>query len=134
MAFDDFYRLSAHAVITDAEGRVLMLKANYAERRWGLPGGAVDPGETLLETVVRECREELGCEVEVTYLSGIYYHGALNSHSAIYRASLVEPAQIMLSEEHSEWGYFPLEALRPVQRERVTACLDFTGRINYAAF
>ncbi|OBS08568.1 NUDIX hydrolase [Acidihalobacter prosperus] len=134
MAFEDFYRLSAHAVITDDAGRILMLKADYAERHWGLPGGAVDPGETLIETLIRECREELGCEIEVAYLSGIYYHGAVNSHSAIYRASLRLPARIVLSEEHSEWGYFTLDTLRPVQRARVEDCLNFSGKVAYAAY
>ena len=28
---------------------------------WGLPGGKVEPNETLYETIVRECNEELGC-------------------------------------------------------------------------
>ena len=32
---------------------------------YNLPGGNVDKGETLIETVVRELREELGIEVEV---------------------------------------------------------------------
>ena len=69
MGFDDRYRLSAHAVITDETGRVLLLRATYGDRRWGLPGGAVDPGETLHETVVRECKEELGCDVMLTSFS-----------------------------------------------------------------
>ncbi len=32
---------------------------------YNLPGGNPDPGETLVETIVRECREELEIEVEV---------------------------------------------------------------------
>jgi 8-oxo-dGTP pyrophosphatase MutT (NUDIX family) len=27
---------------------------------WGLPGGKSEPGETLMDTIVRECQEELG--------------------------------------------------------------------------
>jgi len=27
---------------------------------WGLPGGKSDPGETLIDTMIRECQEELG--------------------------------------------------------------------------
>ena len=27
---------------------------------WGLPGGKSEPGETLLQTIERECQEELG--------------------------------------------------------------------------
>jgi 8-oxo-dGTP diphosphatase len=33
---------------------------------WELPGGKVEPGETAEEAVVREIREELGCEVSVS--------------------------------------------------------------------
>ena len=94
MGFDDRYRLSAHAVIIDEAGRVLLLQATYGDRRWGLPGGAVDPGETLHETVVRECKEELGCEVQVKYLSGIYYHPHLEVHVAVFRCSLPIGAEI----------------------------------------
>lgn len=38
----------------------------HAEPRWGLPGGYVDRGEDLQETVVREMREELELDVDVT--------------------------------------------------------------------
>ena len=27
---------------------------------WGLPGGKIESGETIIETIVRECQEELG--------------------------------------------------------------------------
>lgn len=35
MAFQDFYRLSSHAVLTNDAGQVLLLKANYADQAWG---------------------------------------------------------------------------------------------------
>lgn len=34
--------------------------------RWELPGGKVEPGETQVDAVVRECREELGVTVHAT--------------------------------------------------------------------
>jgi 8-oxo-dGTP pyrophosphatase MutT (NUDIX family) len=40
--------------------------------RWALPGGQVEVGERVAETVVREVREETGIEVEVLGLTGIY--------------------------------------------------------------
>ena len=60
------FEVAAAAIVQD--GRVL------AARRvgpvdvaggWELPGGKVDPGETAVQAVVREIREELGCEVAV---------------------------------------------------------------------
>ena len=134
MGFDDLFRLSAHAVITDTEGRVLQLKATYDDQRWGLPGGALDPGETVLEALARECMEELGCEIRIQYLSGIYYHSGPNSHAFIFRCSLPDGAVLQLSPEHSELRYFDVGELTPVQRRRVSDCLTFNGMVGAARF
>jgi 8-oxo-dGTP pyrophosphatase MutT (NUDIX family) len=44
-------------------GRYLYLLRNDPKHpgTWGLPGGKVESGETLLEGMQRECHEELGC-------------------------------------------------------------------------
>lgn len=64
------FRVSVSALIFDGE-RVLL-----AHRRaidwWNLPGGAVDPGETVDEALRREVREETGLEIEVGQLVGVY--------------------------------------------------------------
>jgi ADP-ribose pyrophosphatase YjhB (NUDIX family) len=38
----------------------------------GFPSGAMEPGERITDTVVREVREETGLEVEPTMLIGVY--------------------------------------------------------------
>lgn len=129
MAFDDLYRLSAHAVITDAAGRVLLLKATYGALSWGLPGGALEPGETIHECVRRECLEELGLAVDVRHLTGVYFHAAVNSHAFVFRAALPAGEAIRLSAEHSEARWFPLDELGAVQRRRVDDCLAFDGDV-----
>ncbi|GAB2899369.1 NUDIX domain-containing protein [Microbulbifer echini] len=134
MGFEDSYRLSAHAVITNDAGEVLQLLATYANRSWGLPGGALDPGETIHEALRRECREELGREVCIEYLSGVYYHKVYNSHVFIFRARFDDRRHISLSNEHSEVAYFPLERLPEVQRHRVRDCLEFDGSVRSAKF
>lgn len=134
MSFDDWFRLSAHAVITNAQGEVLLLKAAYADEAWGLPGGALDPGETIHECLRRECAEELGCDVHIAYLSGVYSHAAVQSHVFIFRCDLPEGTDIRLSPEHSEFRFFPPDQLQPVQRRRVAECLDFDGQVRSARF
>ncbi|WP_168398058.1 NUDIX hydrolase [Acinetobacter indicus] len=134
MAFHDFYRLSSHAVICNAQQQVLLLKATYADQAWGLPGGAVDMGETIHEALIRECQEEIGCQVQVGYLSGVYFHAAVQSHAFIFRCHLPEDAQIQLSDEHDEYRWFDLAQLAPVQRTRVEDCLNFQGNVISRSF
>ncbi len=134
MTFTDLFRLSAHAVITDPASRVLLLRQTYGDGRWGLPGGALDPGETIHAALLRECREELGCVVHIHYLSGVYYHAEVNAHAFIFRASLPSDSQIELSAEHDAWRYMTLDTLSMVQRRRVEACLSLTGIVDSACF
>jgi 8-oxo-dGTP pyrophosphatase MutT (NUDIX family) len=134
MAFEDTFRLSSHAVIFNHNQDVLVLKANYGEYSWGLPGGALDPGETIHDALYRECIEELGCEVEVKYLSGVYYHSAYNSQAFIFRCEIKDDHKIQLSDEHSEFRYSPLDQLSTVQQKRVADCRNYNGNVLSGKF
>ncbi len=134
MAFDDTFKISVHGVFTDSKSHVLQLRQTYGDLSWGLPGGAVDPGETVLQTLRRECREEIGCEIIVGPLTGIYLHTRFNSHAMLFRCYLKEDSKIKLSSEHLDWKYFPLEELSKVQRQRITDCLNYDGNLNSAIF
>ena len=59
--------LAASAVITDHAGRVLLvLRGTEPEKgRWSVPGGSVEPGESLAEAAAREALEETGLHVEI---------------------------------------------------------------------
>lgn len=59
--------LAAGAVVTDEQGRVLLvLRGRDPQKgRWSVPGGSVEPGETLSETAQREVLEETGLHVRV---------------------------------------------------------------------
>ena len=57
---------SVAAIVRDAEGRILLVQS--LERRWQLPGGAVDPDEHPEEALRRECREEANAIVRPTRL------------------------------------------------------------------
>jgi ADP-ribose pyrophosphatase YjhB (NUDIX family) len=55
------------AVVRDDAGRLLLIRRGHEPSRglWSLPGGRVEPGESLQAAVVREVREETGLEVRV---------------------------------------------------------------------
>jgi ADP-ribose pyrophosphatase YjhB (NUDIX family) len=59
--------LAVAGVVGDAEGRVLLVSRGHPpeEDRWALPGGRVEPEETLEHAVVRELQEECGLAVSV---------------------------------------------------------------------
>lgn len=51
-------RVSAGALFTDDEGRVLLVRPTYKDY-WDIPGGYVEPGESPYAACIREVNEEL---------------------------------------------------------------------------
>jgi ADP-ribose pyrophosphatase YjhB (NUDIX family) len=59
------------AIVPDGQGRILLIRRtdnNY----WSIPGGGVEPGESVSQAAAREVNEETGIDCEVTGLVGIY--------------------------------------------------------------
>jgi 8-oxo-dGTP pyrophosphatase MutT (NUDIX family) len=74
---------------------------------WGLPGGKIDPGETLIDAINRECTEELGTmpsyikllplEKFTTIDGGFAYH--------TFFCSVVTEFVPQLNHEHTGWAW-----------------------------
>jgi len=119
-------KMAAHAVIQDEQGRVLILRSRYADV-WALPGGGLDRRENIDSAVIRECREELGCDVAVDALTGMYYYANISAYVAIFRCRIVR-GEVRLSHEHSEFRWAEAEELPHRLRQAVQDALSYEDR------
>lgn len=63
-------RKSARVILINEAGEIAIQHLqNY--RFYKLPGGGVDPGETIEEALVREVREEVGCDCKIERSIGV---------------------------------------------------------------
>lgn len=69
-------------VVHDDQGRLLLVRrANEpGAGLWSLPGGRVEPGETDIQAVIRELREETGFDVIPGTLVGTVVRGPYEIH------------------------------------------------------
>lgn len=106
--------------LVEHEGRVLLVRPAYRPR-WGLPGGLLHRGETPVEGVRRELREELVLDVVLDGRPIVVLDIALQRIDLVFRARLVEgatgAAAEIASAELSEIGWFESDSLPELQHE-----------------
>jgi ADP-ribose pyrophosphatase YjhB (NUDIX family) len=104
----------ASAVVVDQAGRILLHRRDDNEL-WSIPGGGMEVGERIADTVVREVREETGLEVEPESLVGIYsdpHHvveygdGEIRQQFSVCFACRLVGGKLATSDESLEVGFF----------------------------
>ena len=130
------FRVGVFALI-ERDGEYLM-----GQRRdigwWNLPGGGLEYGETLEQGLAREVREEVGVEIAVERLVGVYSKPQKREVVLTFLCHLSDPdAQPGVSDEIAEVGWYAAEKLPeqtlPKHRQRVEdAALGQTAAIMRA--
>jgi ADP-ribose pyrophosphatase YjhB (NUDIX family) len=98
--------VSVKAVI-DVRGRIPLLRNERDE--WELPGGKLEVGETLEDTVRREVREELGLAIENLDLAHAWVYPITSDRHVLviaYTAPYHGSDTPRLTHEHKELGLF----------------------------
>ena len=72
----DYIGVGVGAVILNEKGEILLLlrRERPEAGRWTIPGGAVEWFETCVDALRRECREELGVEIDIVRILTVVDH------------------------------------------------------------
>ena len=131
-------RVGCSATIFDPAREKILLTRRTDNNRWCLPGGGIDPGESVIEACVREVWEETGLRVHVRKLTGVYstphevleYPDGNRFHTIALNFDVeIVSGELTTSEETSEFGYFSVEELDEINfmsrhRIRITDALE----------
>lgn len=102
------------AVVLDSMGNILLVR-RADNGRWAVPGGYMEPGESVTEACAREVWEETGIRVRVGRLIGVYNSPHImveypdgNRFQLVMLCFAAEPVEgdLCTSEETTEVGYF----------------------------
>lgn len=111
---------TASALITrrlsaDGPVEVLLVRRALPPRQdaWDCPGGFIDPDEHPADALRREMREELGVDVQIGDLVGIFMdrYGDDESTLNIYYAATVAGGALRPGSDVSDAAWFPLDRL-----------------------
>ena len=130
-------RLGCSAAIFDEQGRIFLTRRTD-NGQWCLPGGGMEPGESVTEACEREVWEETGLRTHVTRLVGVYSYsdqlvvypdGNKAQIVALHFEARVLAGQPLLSNETTEFGYFTLEEVEELEmfgrhKERILDSLE----------
>jgi 8-oxo-dGTP pyrophosphatase MutT (NUDIX family) len=103
-------------VVCHDDGTYLILRRSSTDTHkpleWDLPGGLLDPGETLESGAMREVVEEIGSTIAISHLQPRYSQAHMTvvkdkkrNYFMIIYAARVENKNVVLSHEHDfyEW-------------------------------
>lgn len=107
------FAATAGAVITDDEGRVLLLKHRFRPSPgWGIPGGFIEEGEQPEAALRRELREEVELELKDVKLLTTRAFKEPKQIEIIFTARAVDDTE-RLSFEIQKAAWFSVDDLPP---------------------
>ena len=132
---------AASAIIRNSEGKILLHRRSDNDT-WALPGGTMEIGESIRETVKREVREETGLDVEPDYIIGIYSDpkhvieysdGEIRQEFSLCFACTIVKGDLHVSEESHEVAFFTPQEIEQLEmhesiRLRIKHSLEYRNQ------
>ena len=129
----DYIGVGIGAVIINDEGKYLLAKrgqkAKNERGKWEFPGGSVEFGDTMKDTIIREMQEELGVTIEVAeHLSPIDHiipEEGQHWVTSTFTAKIIDGTpKIMEPGKCEEIGWFTLDEIKDLP-------ISIATRISY---
>lgn len=101
--------------IVSASDKVLLLKEQHASGSifWTLPGGGVEPGESLLESLTRELFEELQCHSLIREPIGAVWYAHLSRRNTFSTYTVFECSLLSTPIPSKQNGVLDYQWMRP---------------------
>lgn len=131
-------RPAAAVAILNQRGELLMLHRRD-NKKWTMPGGTLEFGESMTACALREVREESGLDVKLEGIIGTYTDpgirvaysdGEVRQEFSIVYYGTASNYDVTLDEESSQYRWVPLESvlelpLADSQRRRLVDVLEY---------
>ncbi|MCD8028108.1 MAG: NUDIX hydrolase [Erysipelotrichaceae bacterium] len=100
----------AFTIIINTDNKILLLKRQDYPL-WDLPGGRLEPNETIEDCAKREAYEETGYHICVNYKVGTYNRSKYSDIQHIFHGTIVSGKPISSGNETKELRWFSLNKL-----------------------
>lgn len=125
-------------VIANNKGDILLVKRAFEPGKgaWDVPGGFIQPQESIDASVKRELKEELGIDACISRFIGIYtdtylFDGVINYTMCIMVVADIVSGNITPADDAESYAYFPKSE---ILRERIAFEGVRKGLVDYMKF
>lgn len=133
---EDCFHLGVKALIFNEKNKMLLLERHHPSKKmyWDIPGGRLLKGESQMETLIREIKEETGFEkisdirpitMLLTNIRVPTHEGDVGLVFSIFYCKILGMADPILSDEHVGFDWLdPKEAVRKLSTQYPTEFLE----------
>jgi ADP-ribose pyrophosphatase YjhB (NUDIX family) len=102
------------AIIENEKGEIMLVERKVDPKKgfWDWPGGFINPGESLEDSLKREIKEELNVDIKILGIVGVYidrylYQNILNYALCVAVSAKITGGQLKPHDDIDGYKFFP---------------------------